>query len=102
MNKRSLYDPRTREIKMSPGASLYSRFHELAHKEQHDTMAPVYLAWAIFRQIRFVDWFVTLCIEYDAHRRARRVMQRLEVWSDEACQEGRNNLISYAMRKESC
>src|SRR6266404_8348783 len=94
------YDPETRQIVLTPDATLWARFHELAHKEQHDKMAFVFRAWTVMRYFRILNYFADLWIELDAHFRAKRVMQVLGVWSDEACQEGRNNLMSYAMRKE--
>jgi len=101
MKERSLYVPATRTIVLSPDASLYSKFHELAHKEQHDKMVPAFVAWSIFYRVRVLNYFVTLWVEWDAHRRARRDMEKLGVWSEQAGQEGRNNLMSYAMRKEN-
>lgn len=97
---RSHYDPRTREIVLSPCASLYCRFHELAHREQHETRAAPFLAWSKCCPIRVLGYFALLWIEWDAYRRARRVMQRLGVWSKEACIEARNTFISYVTQQE--
>jgi hypothetical protein len=100
IEKYNRYDTRTRRIYLAPDATLYARFHELAHKEQHEKMVPAFVAWSIFYRIRLVSYFVTLWIEWDANRRTRLVMERLGLWTDEACKEGEKNLMSYAMRKE--
>jgi len=97
---RSSYDPRTGEIHCSPGASLYARFHELAHKDQHENGAACYYAWLALRYFRVVGYLSILWIELDAILRARRVMLTLGLWNDRACQEAKNNLISYARMKE--
>jgi hypothetical protein len=96
---RNHYNPATREIVLAPSASLYSRFHELAHKDQHESNSTVYIAWVILRRARAINYFVTLWIEFDAYRRTRRVMRRLGLWSDEVRQEARSYLRAYALRK---
>jgi hypothetical protein len=100
MKKYNCYDPRTGEIHLTSDATLWAKFHELAHKEQHEEMVPAFVAWSIFYRVRLVSYFVTLWVEWEAGRRTRRVMERLGVWNDEACKEGKKNLMSYAMRKE--
>lgn len=96
----SFYDPRTRAIHLEPCASLYARFHELAHKEQHEKGAVCFYAWLVLRYFRVVGYLSILWIELDAYLRARRVMLTLGLWNDRACQEAKNNLISYARNKE--
>jgi hypothetical protein len=98
---KSYYQPSTRKIILAPDATAYAKFHELAHKEQHDTMALVFRAWFILRWFKVTNYFATLWIEWDAHCRARAAMMKLGLWNDEARQEGRSNLKSYAMCKES-
>lgn len=94
----SNYNPNTRRIFLEPDASLYCRFHELAHKEQHESAR-----WRILFAARFVrglTYLATLWLEYDAYRRARKVMEHLGVWSAEAETEARLALRAYK-RKES-
>lgn len=95
----NLYDPRTRRIYLRPDASLYSQFHEMAHKEQHERGLAVFWTWFYLRRIRLIGYLVTIWIEFDAYRRARRAMQRIGVWSDEYQNEARKGLMSYVTRK---
>lgn len=98
MSGYSNYNPKTRRINLAPDASLYCRFHELAHKEQHESAK-----WRICFAARFVrgfNWIITLLIEYNAYRRARRVMERIGIWSAEAEIEARDALRAYITRKE--
>lgn len=97
---RSQYDPRTRRITLAPSASLYTQFHELAHQEQHEKQTYAYIAWCLFCRVRLIRHVVTFWIELDAYRRAKVKMIKLGIWNDEACQEAKNNLISYATLKE--
>jgi hypothetical protein len=86
---RSHYSPRDHKIVLRPDASLYARFHEEAHREQHETSAIVFHFWAHLWFWPVLGRLVTLWIEIDADRRARRVMQKLGVWSVEAAKESR-------------
>lgn len=95
----STYHPSTRQIHHAAGASLYARFHELAHAEQHERMTWLFIIWALGHKIPGVRHVVTVLIELDAHRRARVVMQRLGVWTPEAETEGRLSLRSYLKRQ---
>lgn len=100
MNLRSHYSPRDRKIVLTPSASLYARFHEEAHREQHETNAVCFQFWAHLWFFPLIGRLVTLWIEIDADRRARRVMHKLGVWTVEAEKEARANLMSYFKRKE--
>lgn len=100
MKIRDHYDPNTRTIVLSPDAALYTRFHELAHKEQHETGAAVFVAYAKLRSLRVVGYFVILWLEIDAYRRARRAMEKLGCWDDEARERARKDLMSYVMKRE--
>lgn len=94
------YDARTRQIHLRPDATLYTRFHELAHKEQHETKYCVFMAWLRFGGLRLVDYFLGLWLEIDAYRRARRVMEKLGCWNDEARQRARKCLMNHIRRRE--
>jgi hypothetical protein len=96
----SHYSPRDGKIVMAPGASLYARFHEEAHREQHETGATCFWIWRFAWFWPVVGRVVTLWIEIDADRRARKVMHKLGVWTVEAEKEARANLMSYFKRKE--
>lgn len=97
----SFYDHHTRRVFVRPDASAYVRFHEEAHKAQHDEKAAAFMAWLILSRIRIVGYFVTIWVEIDAYRRTREVMERLNLWSDEACKEGRKKLMTYIVRGQS-
>jgi hypothetical protein len=96
----SWYDPETRTVSIAPNAPLYIRFHEEAHKEQHESGAVCFWLWVRLCRVRVVRYFVSLWVEFDAHRRARKAMERLGLWNQEACNLGRKNLMSYVTLKE--
>lgn len=96
----SHYDPRTRTIVLAPDDCLYVRFHELAHKEQHETRTVAFVAWAKFRSLRVVGYLLILWLEIDAYRRARRAMEELGCWNDEARESARKSLMSYVTKRE--
>jgi hypothetical protein len=96
----SKYDTRTGMVTCQPGASLYVRFHEEAHREQHQSKSAIWRIWWYGRWIRGVQWVVTLLIEYDAYRRARRALERLGAWTAELETEAWHGLKSYIKRKE--
>lgn len=98
MTEISQYDPNTDTITLRLGASLYERFHEQAHQDQYKSAIWRFLIHA--RGLRFVNYLVTLWIEYDALRRARTVMEKLGIWTDDAEQEARRMFFSYVRRKE--
>jgi hypothetical protein len=95
----SHYSPVTRQIHLQPCETLYGRFHELAHKEQHEKNTLVFRAWVVGRWIRGVQWIVTVWIEFDAHQRARRAMEKLGLWNDAAKKEGWLNLKTYLTQR---
>jgi hypothetical protein len=95
LSGQNYYYPLTKQIVLRPDASLYARFHEEAHRQQHLSAPRLFIVVCVLRGIRVVSYFATLAVEYDAYRRARRVMRRLGLWSEEACQEAKNCLISY-------
>ncbi len=95
----SFYDPTTGEIVLHPFATLFTRFHELAHKEQHETRCVFWRIWCFGRWIRGVQWLATLLLELDANRRARRNMIALDLWNPQAETEARQDLRSYFTRK---
>lgn len=92
------YDPRTDKILLEKGASLYVKFHEEAHREQCKSAKWRFIA--NLRDFRLVNYLATLWIEFDAMRRARVVMEKLGVWSDDVEQEARRSFYSYVRRKE--
>lgn len=96
---KSHYNPDQRKIVLHPNASLYARFHELAHADQHEKMVPAFAAWTIFYRVRVLNYFATLWVEFDANRRAKRVMKVLGIWDDGAAREARKNLMSYVARR---
>lgn len=94
----SRYEPSTDAVHLAPGASLYCRFHEEAHREQCKTRRWRFVA--NLRDFRLVNYLATLWIEYDALRRARAVMEKLGVWTEDAEQEARRSFYSYVRRNE--
>jgi hypothetical protein len=94
----SHFNPQSGKIVLIPGATLYARFHELAHAEQYESAK--WRFWFSTRMVRGLSYLSTLWVEYDAHRRARRVMKRLGVWNADAAAEGNASLKSYITRKE--
>jgi hypothetical protein len=99
MKALSWYNCDTGEIVLSPSATLYARFHEEAHKEQHQTKCLFFRLWWYGRWIRGVQWVVTVLIELDAYRRARRNMIRLDLWNAEADTEGRHDISNYFTKR---
>lgn len=95
------YNPSTGKVALRSDASLYACFHELAHKEQHETLALPYIFWCGLRKLRLVGWLVTVWIEFDAYRRARVRLKRLGHWTDEAEKEARRMLMSYIVKRET-
>lgn len=100
MHLQSHYSPRDRKVILAPGASLYSRFHEEAHREQHEQNAFVFWFWARAWFLPLIGRIAVIIIEIDADRRARRVMHKLGVWTAAAEKEARENITSYFTRKE--
>lgn len=96
----SNYDIRTRKVTIAGSASLYERFHEEAHAEQDRESCLPFLVWLHLRQIRLLGYFVTLWVEFDAMRRARRALQKLGLWDQAAAREAKLCLMSYTRRKE--
>ena len=99
MNLTNYYDPTTRKVFLSPTATLWTVFHEHAHAEQHAKTTFIYILWALFHQIRGIEYLVTILIEWDANRRARNAMIVNGIWTDEARQQARKNLLSYILRR---
>jgi hypothetical protein len=95
----SSYDCKTGKIEIAPGATLYARFHEEAHKEQHHTKAVIWRLWWHGRWFHGVQWLTTVLVEFDAYRRARRNMIRLDLWKPEYETEARLDLLSYFTKK---
>ena len=97
---RNEYDPRTRSITLRPDASLYAYFHELAHKEQHDTGAIAFELWCRLKRLRVLGHLLLLWVELDALRRARRALRRMGCWTDEAKSEAYRGFMSYIRQEE--
>lgn len=89
------YLPAKKQIVLDPNATLYAKFHEEAHRDQHLSSAFVFWAWYYGRVFYCLDYVVTLWIEWDAMRRSRKVMQALGVWTDDAKTEAYRGLKSY-------
>jgi hypothetical protein len=97
---RHYYSPRQRKIVVGADATLYVRFHEEAHREQHETVPFFFWLCVYARPLPFAGRYINLLLELDADRRARRIMRKLGIWSAEADRESRENLRSYFTRKE--
>lgn len=94
----SYYDPKTDQLHLKPGASLYERFHETAHRDQWQNSR----LWRFvirLRRIPFVKYLATLAVEYDALRRARQVMRNLGIWSHHASNEAGAMFNSYVKKE---
>lgn len=94
------YDPLTRQIHLRPDATLYSMFHEEAHKDQHETKHRVFMAWLRYRGLRGIGYFLLLWLEIDAYRRARIRLEALGCWDDAARREARKSLLTYFTMRE--
>lgn len=101
MELENQYRPWDRKIVLRPDASLYARFHEEAHREQHETNSVVFWAWASLHFLRGIGWVVTVWIEWDANRRARRAMEKAGLWTKDAQSEARHSIMSYIKRRET-
>lgn len=97
---RSHYNIDTGKIFLVPSATLYTRFHEEAHKEQHQTRCAIWRIYWYGRYIRGIAWLVILLIEFDAYRRARRRLERLGAWNAELAAEAHDALLSHVRRNE--
>ncbi len=100
MMPRNYYDPETRRVHLAPDASLYERFHELAHAAQHASGSLAFRAWLRLRWYIVVGYLSIIWLEYDAYWRTRRVLQRLGAWNDDCENEARQGLRSYRKRQE--
>jgi hypothetical protein len=89
------YDPRTGKVGLQSDASLYACFHELAHKEQHEKLGLLFSVLCWSRRVRIVGWVINLWIEFDAYRRAKARLKRLECWNQASEKEARSGLLSY-------
>jgi hypothetical protein len=89
------YHPATRTVTFTPGASLYTRCHEVAHATQHEGRSGLFLLWLAVFWIPFVRRFAVYLIERDARDRARRIMERMGRWDDEAETEANEKLSAY-------
>ena len=89
------YNPDTGQIVLLPSASLHVRFHEEAHREQHQNQTAIWRVWNYGRWFWPTQWLVTLLIEWDAYRRTRRNMIRLDLWNAAAETEAREILWNY-------
>jgi hypothetical protein len=97
---RNYYSPRLRKVVVAADATLYVRFHEEAHREQHET-APVFFWLCIYASLLpRVGHYINILFELDADRRARRIMRKLGLWTSDADRQSRENLMSYFNRKE--
>lgn len=99
MTKHSHYDPKTGEINLAPDASLYCKFHEIAHKQQHLARTWPYIFWRVGSCIPGLKYLATLLIEFDALRRARRTMRFLKIWNASHQREASHMFRSYIWRR---
>ena len=99
MDTRGSFDPTTGEIKLRHDATLYTKFHEIAHKAQHTEKPFMFVLCCSLRLLPLANYLATLWIEYDALRRARKIMQFLGVWNSAVEREAKRAFRSYVFRK---
>ena len=92
------YDPSTGAVNLPESASLYAKFHELGHKNQHLCYPVIFIVMVSLSQIPILGYFVKLAMEWDAYRRAKRQMRYLGLWNKDRAREAGYSLRSYIWR----
>lgn len=92
------YNTKTDEVRVAPDASLYCRFHELAHRDQWKN-SRLWRGLIRLTTVPRAKYLATLVVEYDALRRARRVMRKLGIWTPEASNEAGVMFNSYVKKE---
>lgn len=92
------YDPATGGNNLPETASIYSKFHELAHGDQHRNSPVMFIIMISLSNLWVIGYFITLWIEFDAMRRAKRKMMSFQLWDRARSQEAWRQYRTYIWR----
>lgn len=97
---RASYDPVLRQMTLPADATLYDRYHEMAHDVQRRIQCFPFRVWWRFNGIRVLGYLATVYVEFDAMRRARQALEWDGDWTEDTRKEGWTKLRSHITRKE--
>lgn len=97
---RPSYNPALRQMTLPADATLYDRYHEMAHDVQCHVQCLAFRLWWRFNGIRVLGYLSTVYIEFDAMRRARQALEWARCWTADTRKEGWTKLRSHITRKE--